>query len=283
MDWVDREQWPWEGRMVDVGEGRMHVVDVGSGPTVLFVHGTPTWSFEWRHQIRALSKEYRCVAADHLGFGLSERPTDAEYRPEDHARRLQRLVEVLGLDRFTLVVHDYGGPIGLPLALEPGRVERVVIVNTFAWDLSHWRFTGWLAGTRWFRFLYERANFSVRVILPSAYGDRRKLTPAIYAQYLAPFPDRDGRGRVLWALAKALHGSGAFYRSLWDRRAALTRIPAMLIWGMKDSAFGPPELARWRGALPHAEVVELAGAGHWPHEEEPEAFTAALRRFLGRM
>src|SRR5688572_15338297 len=112
MSWVDREAWPWEGRMVDVGEGRMHVTEVGQGPPILLVHGTPTWSFEWRHVIRELSKTHRCIAPDHLGFGLSDRPADAGYRPEDHARRLQRLVEVLGLERFTLVVHDYGGPIG---------------------------------------------------------------------------------------------------------------------------------------------------------------------------
>jgi haloalkane dehalogenase len=282
MPWVDREQWPWEGRLVDVGEGRLHVTEVGTGPTVLFVHGTPTWSFEWRHLVRALSASFRCVLVDHLGFGQSERPEGAGYRPEDHARRLERLVEVLGLDRFTLVVHDFGGPIGLPLALRPGRVERVVIINTFAWELTDRssRFRGWLIGTALFRWLYRYANFSVRFLAPSAWGDRRKLTPAIQAQYLAPWEDRDGRERVLYALAKALLGSGPFYRSLWERRGALAELPVLLVWGLADHAFGPEYLAVFRAALPHAEVLTLDGAGHWPHEEEPQQVAQAVQRFL---
>jgi haloalkane dehalogenase len=120
------------------------------------------------------------------------------------------------------------------------------------------------------------------VIAPSAYGDRRKLTPAIHRQYLAPFPDADSRGRVLWPLARALLGSSAHYRSLWERREQLRDLPALIVWGLRDSAFRPHQLARWRQALPQAEVVELPAAGHWPHEEEPAEVLAALRRFLDR-
>jgi haloalkane dehalogenase len=283
MSWVDREAWPWEGRMVDVGEGRMCVTEVGQGPPVLLVHGTPTWSFEWRHVIRELSKTHRCIAPDHLGFGLSDRPAGAGYRPEDHARRLARLVDALGLEHFTLVVHDYGGPIGLPLAFAPGKVDRIVILNTWMWDFSDdpgMRRAGWLAGSWLFRMFYKYLNFSVRVLGPSAWGDRKKLTPAIQAQYLAPWPDPDGRERVLWALAYALLGSGAFYRSLWDQREKLRALPALVVWGLKDSAFQPHQLAKWRQVLPDAKVVELPGAGHWPHEEEPEAVISALRDFL---
>src|SRR4029079_8615621 len=96
------------------------------------------------------------------------------------------------------------------------------------------------------RFLYRRLNASLRLIAPSAYGDRRKLTRAIHRQYLAAFPDADGRERVLWALARALLGSSAFYDSLWQRRDRMATIPALVVWGMKDSAFRPAQLARWR-------------------------------------
>jgi haloalkane dehalogenase len=130
------------------------------------------------------------------------------------------------------------------------------------------------------RFLYRRLNASLKLIMPSAYGDRRKLTRAIQAQYLAPFRDADARERVLWALARALTGSAAFYDSLWQRRARLADMPTLVVWGMKDSAFRPDQLARWRSALPHATVVELAHAGHWPHEEAAEAVVDALRSFL---
>jgi haloalkane dehalogenase len=131
------------------------------------------------------------------------------------------------------------------------------------------------------RFLYRRLNASLRLITPSAYGDRKKLTKAIHAQYLNVFPDADSRERVLYALALALTGSAAHYDGLWRRRDALAAIPSLVVWGMKDSAFRPRQLAKWREALPHARVVELAAAGHWPQEEEPEAVLAAVRDFVG--
>jgi haloalkane dehalogenase len=281
--WLDRTAWPWPGRWIDTGEGAQHVVDVGVGPVVLLVHGTPTWSFEWRHVIRALAGSHRVIAVDHLGFGLSDRPAGAGYRPEDHARRLAALVEALGLTSFDLVVHDFGGPIGLGLALEGDRVRRVVIVNTWLWsfegDAAMWRRAG-VAGSAVGRWLYRWVNLSLRVIAPSAWGDRRKLTPAIQAQYLAPFVDRDARVRVLWALAAALRGSSAFYEGLWARRDALARRDVLLVWGLKDSAFQPHLLARWREALPRAQVLALPDAGHWPHEEAPGEVGRAIVGFL---
>ena len=156
-----------------------------------FVHGTPTWSYEWRHLIRALSPGRRCVAPDLLGFGLSDRPQGVAYSPEAHAAVLAAFVERLELGRFTLVVHDFGGPIGLPLCLDrPERVRRLVLVNTWMWPLDDdpaLRRKARLASSALGRALYRRWNASLRLIMPHAYGDRRKLTPWIHRQYLAPF------------------------------------------------------------------------------------------------
>jgi haloalkane dehalogenase len=139
-----------------------------------------------------------------------------------------------------------------------------------------------LAGTGLYRFLYRRANLSLKVLTPYAYGDKRKLTPAIHAQYLDRFPDADSRERVLWALARALLGSSAHYASLWNRRAELARLPTLIVWGLKDRAFPRSFPEKWKTALPEARVAAIAGAGHWPHEEEPEAVLGALRGFLER-
>ncbi len=223
------------------------------------------------------------IALDHLGFGLSERPADASYTPEAHAARFRAFVDSLGLSRFTLVVHDFGGPIALPVALDdPGRVSRLVVLNSWMWsfaeDREMARRAGMVSGA-FGRFMYRRLNASLRLVTPSAYGDRRKLTRAIHRQYLAAFPDADSRERVLWALARALLGSSAFYDGLWQRRDQLAAIPALIVWGMKDSAFRPTQLARWRTALPQATVVELPGAGHWPHEEEPARVLSEVRSF----
>lgn len=282
--WLDRSQYPFEVRSIALTDGTMSYVDQGSGEVLLFVHGTPTWSFEYRHLINNLAQRYRCIAPDHLGFGLSARPAEFTYTPRAHAAALREFVDRLGLDRYTLLVHDFGGPIGLPLALDrPSRVARVILINTWAWPIDDdprmargARLIGGAIG----RFLYRHANASLRLIMPSAYGDRKKLTPSIHAQYLNVFRDRDARVRVLHTLANALLGSRAHYQSLLDRLGALRQMPVLIIWGMKDTAFQPYQLERWRALVPNAVVVAVPGAGHWPHEEEPAAVIAAIERFL---
>lgn len=282
--WVDRSAYPFQSRFVEIRPGSfMHYIDEGAGDVILFVHGTPTWSFEWRDAIRHLSRHHRCIAADHLGFGLSSRPTDFEYTPESHSRVLREFVERLGLASITLVVHDFGGPIALPLALEtPGLVRKLVVLNSWMWSLNDdpdMKRAGRIAGGTVGRLLYRYANFSLRVVTRNAYADRQKLTPAIHAQYLAPFPDADSRGRVLWPLAQAILGSSEYYDSLWHRRERLAGIPVLIIWGTKDPAFKPHMLERWRSIVPSARVVELP-VGHWPHEESPADVTEALRDFV---
>ena len=168
-------------RYLQTRYGRMHYLEEGppspqasarQARTLLFVHGTPTNSYEYRHLIASLSATHRCIAPDHLGFGRSDRPAGFSYTPEAHAEVLREFAGALGLGRFTLVVHDFGGPIGLPLALDEGScVDRVILMNTWAWPLDDdhkmargARFIAGGAG----RFLYKYANASLRLIMPSA-------------------------------------------------------------------------------------------------------------------
>jgi haloalkane dehalogenase len=284
--------YPFTSRFQALTAGRMHYVDegptfpgasAGKAPaTLLCVHGTPTWSYEYRHVINALRGRHRCIAPDHLGFGRSDRPPTFAYTPEAHAAALSEFVDRLGLDRYTLVVHDFGGPIGLPLVVGSG-VDRVVLMNTWAWPLDDdpkmargARLIGGGAG----RWLYKYANASLRLIMPSAYGDRKKLTRAIHRVYLDVFRDREARVLVLHALARSLLASRAHYQSLLDRIGGLGRLPVLIIWGMKDSAFRPDQLERWRSLLPEARVVQIDEAGHWPHEEDPARVIAEIERFL---
>ena len=195
-EWVDRELYPFAPHSLEVlGEGTLNYLDESpadprQGP-VVFVHGTPTWSFEWRHLVGGLKDSYRCLAADHLGFGLSERPFGAEYTPEAHARRFRAWIEALDLRDITLVVHDFGGPIALPIALEqPGRVSRLIVLNSWMWSFvgdPHIERGARILGRAFGRWLYRAFNASLRIITPSVYADRKKLTRRIHAQYLAPF------------------------------------------------------------------------------------------------
>ena len=283
-DWLDRSAYPFQRHDLVLPEGRMHYVDEGEGEPVLFVHGTPTWSFEYRALINAVRGSRRAIAPDHLGFGLSERPTGFAYTPEAHARALEAFVDRLGLERFALVVHDFGGPIALPLALaRPERITQLVVMNSFMWPLDadpgivkNAAFTASELG----RLLYRHANAALHQLMPNAYFDRRRLTPEIHRQYVSVFGDGRSRERVLWKLAGSLLGSGDHYARLWQRREALREIPALLIWGMQDNTFTPRHLARWQRALPNARTLEVANAGHWPHEEQPQLVAGALRCFL---
>lgn len=285
--WVDRQAYPFQSRYQPLSAGEMHYVDEGGGDPVLLVHGTPTWSFEYRHLINALSKHHRCIAPDHLGFGLSERPAGFAYTPEAHAAALGEFVDRLGLDRVTLVVHDFGGPIGLPLALRlQSVVARIVVLNSWAWPLDDdpemvraARLVGGAVG----RWLYQYANIEFRLIVPSAYGDRRKLTSAILRQYSSAFDDRPARGQVLHTLATALLGSRAHYQSVLEGMPTLRALPVLIVWGLKDSFFKPHYLARWQQLLPEAKVVTLPKAGHWPHEEEPARVIEEIARFLNQV
>ncbi|RYZ03654.1 MAG: alpha/beta fold hydrolase [Myxococcales bacterium] len=285
-DWLDRQQFPFRSRWLDTSQGTLHHLDEGpeDGQVVLLVHGTPSWCFEYRHLIAELSRTRRVIAFDHLGFGLSERPSAFDYTPEAHTLVLRELVTRLALGRFSLVVHDYGGPIALPIATEePERIESLVVLNSWMWPLgedAELARAARFAGSRLGRFLYRWLNASLRLLMPRAYADRRKLTPQIHAQYLAPFRERDARVRVLWTLAKALTRSAPSLSRLWQSRAALSQLPALIVWGSDDELLPPRLLSRLREGLPQAQVHALSGVGHWPQEEAPDHVAALLQGFL---
>ena len=281
--WLDRSLYPFTTRTFDTPDGRMSYVDEGDGPPVVLVHGTPTWSFLYRSLITSLRPQHRVIAVDHLGFGLSDKPPAAPYRPEDHARRLGALIDSLGLSDITLVVHDFGGPIGIAAALERiERIERVVVMNSFLWPLDSdpsIRRAGAIAGSWIGRVLYRYLNFSVKVLLPAGFQDRSGLTPHVRDHYAGPFATPDERMGT-WAFARALLAESAWYQRLWDRRRELADKPMLLAWGMKDPAFGPAYLDRWRDAFPHATVRQFHRSGHFVAEEVPGELGTAAGDFI---
>jgi haloalkane dehalogenase len=280
--WLDRDAYPFASHWVEIDGARMHYVDEGHGPTVLMVHGTPTWSFLYRHLVRALRDRYRCVVPDHLGFGLSDKPAGDAYRPQDQARRLGAFVDALGLKDVALVVHDFGGPIGLGWALEhPDAVRRLVVFNTWMWSFAgerRYERVGRLLASRLGRVLYERLGASLNLLFRRAIADRARYTKAVHAQYAGPQRETAAR-HATWIYARELMGSSAWYDGLWQRRERLAGIPALLIWGLKDPAFATA-LPRWRTVFRDAEVVELPDVGHAPPEERGPESAALIARFL---
>ncbi len=283
-EWLDTAEYPFSGRRFVTADGAMHYVDEGTGDPVLFVHGTPTWSFLFRRLVSRLAGTRRAIAIDHLGFGLSEKPDSAPYEPKDHSARLTRLLDGLDLTNVTMVAHDFGGPIGLAAAMaRPERIERLVLLNTWMWPLSDdanivrgARLTSGAMG----RLLYRYLNFPVRVLMPGFFGNKRALRREVHRHYGKPLGTPADR-EAAWTFARSLLGASDWYAQLWEQRDAIRSKPMALIWGMKDPGFGPRYLQRWRSEFPHAEVHELPESGHFVPEEEPEKVGTLLERILG--
>jgi haloalkane dehalogenase len=278
-EWLDRDLYPFAAHRFAADGGEMHYVDEGEGPPVVFVHGNPTWSFQFRTAIRELSPTHRCVAPDHLGFGLSDKPAGWSYRPTEHAANFARFMADLDLTGVTLVVGDWGGPIGLSWALDhPERVRHIVITNTWFWsvrgDLYYWGFSTLMGGPVG-RFLIRRRNAFARDVLRAAFADKTKLTPQIHEHYLAPLAD-PGQRTGTWVLPRHIMASSGWLSGLWRRRSVLAGIPMSVLWGTEDIAFRDKELRRWAAAFPHASVDRLP-VGHFIAEEDPQALIDVIR------
>jgi haloalkane dehalogenase len=283
---LDVARYPFTSHFVEVDGGLMHYVDEGEGPPIVLVHGNPTWSFLYRRLVVDLARDHRCVAPDHLGFGLSDLPPEDARLPVAHAARFAALMGSLelGAPPVTLVVHDWGGPIALSWALDhPELVSRVVVLNSWLWPLNserYYRVLGGLVASPLGRLLFTRTQFFARLVVPAWFGDRSRLTQAVHRHYLAPMEER-ARRHVAWVLAREVLGSAAWLEELWARRDALARLPLLFVWGMQDLAFREEELRTWLRAFPRAEALRLGWAGHFVPEEAPDALARAVRDFAG--
>jgi len=282
--WLDSILYPFRHHTFELPAGYMHYVDEGSGEAIVFVHGTPTWSFVWRQQIKQLSRNFRCIALDHLGFGLSAKPADHEfsYTPEAHAENLENLIEHLQLKNITLVVHDFGGPIGLRYALRhPENVKNLVILNTWVWSLEHEKsiikVSKFLSGSIG-RFMYLQLGFSPRILLPRGYNNRKHLTRDIQQHYLKPFTSPQARLGT-WKFATALHESAAYFDQLWQQREKLRSINKLILWGEKDALLPLHFLNTWTQEFPDARKTTYK-AGHFVQEERGGEVADAIQKFI---
>ncbi len=284
-DWVSDEFYPFTSRFFTTSDGHeMHYVDEGQGPAIVFVHGNPTWSFEFRHLIDGLRSEYRCIAADHIGFGLSSRSDRREdYFPGAHAERLTQLLESLDIKDATLFMVDWGGPIGLDFARrQPERVGKLVITNTWCWPVSRDPYYIFFSSTMRSplgQFLIKRFNFFVNRVMTMAIGNKAAMTPEMMAHYRNAQPSSSARAASAAFPGHILRAT-EWMRSIWDERAAFTGKPALILWGMKDIAFRRKELERWKSELSDFTAHEFEDCGHFIAEEAPERVIPVLRAFL---
>lgn len=276
--WVPTDLYPFQSRFIEIDNHRVHYIDEGSGPTLLFVHGNPTWSFLYRDIVRRLRGRFRCIAVDHPGFGLSTAAAGYDYLPASHAHVLEALVESLELTDFTVMVQDWGGPIGLWVAgRHAPQVRGLVIGNTWAWpidgDPRFERFSSIMGGSIG-GFAIRHFNAFVNVMIPMN-TKRKKLSAEVMAAYRGPFPTRDSRWPTR-VFPREIRGSSAFLAQVEQGLAALSERPVLIVWGDRDVAFLARERERFEQTFPSHRTVPLPGSGHYIQEDAPEEIADAI-------
>lgn len=280
--------YPFEPRRFRTPQGAaLSYVDEGpQGPeAALMVHGNPTWSFYYRNLVRELSPFVRCVAPDHVGMGLSDKPAGYRYTLASRIADLEALVDSLGLERVHLIVHDWGGPIGLGAAVRnPGRFASIVIQNTaaFASDRIPSRIALCrvpVAGQVLVRGLNGFAAPAAGMAMAS-----RALTAAERAGYLYPYGS--WRTRIgVWSFVRdipmeAAHESRPALEEVERGLPRLSGIPKLILWGGRDFCFDDTFLNRWLGIYPDARVQRLGQAGHYVLEDGGPPAVAAASSFI---
>ncbi|WP_069161286.1 alpha/beta fold hydrolase [Nocardia altamirensis] len=281
--WVDDELFPFQSRFVAIDGHTIHYIDEGSGPTLLFLHGNPTWSFVYRDVIDALRDQFRCIALDYPGFGLSSARPDHRHLPEDHIQVVTSFVDAMALSEVTLVAHDWGGPIGLAtVAQRPAVFERLVLTNTWGWPTGDPKahIASHVMGGPLGRLLIRQFNVFVEATIPL--GHRlRKLTVEEMSHYRKALatPDRRNASAVL---PRCITASRALLADVEASLSDLASLPTLIIWGNADVVFGDKDRRRWEQLFPDHHTVIVDGAGHFVQSDAPDRFAAAIRDWRGK-
>lgn len=280
--WLNKEEYPFESNYLQTEHGKIHYIDEGQGDIMLFVHGTPAWSFLYRNYIKEFSKTHRCIALDHLGFGLSDKPREFEGTPQAHAQNLNLLIEHLSLKNITLVVHDFGGPIGLSYAIaHPENVKNIVLFNSWLWSTSEDKDAqkiNKILHSSLGNFIYLNTNFSPSVLFKKAFYDKKKLSKSIHKHFKKPFPNKKSRYGLL-NIGKSLIGSSAWYEEQWQQVNAIKDKPFLILWGAKDDFIKTKQLEKWQRQLSNHKTIQYQ-AGHFVQEEKPLESIQEIKKWL---
>ena len=267
-------------RFMDLDGARVHYVDEGAGSILLLLHGNPSWSFLYRKIIASLKSDFRCVALDYPGYGMSKAPPGYGFTPREHSAILEQFVDRLRLKDVTMMVQDWGGPIGLGFAgRRPELVRRLVIGNTFAWpleDVFRIRAFSWIMGGPIGRALTSAFNFVPRFFF--ARGLAQRVAPEVRAMYLAPWQDR-GRRTAATVAPRQLIKASTYLREVEANLNKLADRPTLIVWGKADFAFGECERSRFEQIFPQHQTVLFDNASHFLQEDEGERIAEAIRNF----
>jgi len=268
-----------------------HYLDEGSGESVVMLHGNPTWSFYYRFLVKGLSPKYRCLVPDHIGCGLSEKPdkTRYDFRLNSRVEDLEIFLDRLGIEKdITLILHDWGGMIGMAYAVRHSeRIKRLVILNTAAFFLpKKKRLPIRLQIARNLTFIAGPAilKFNLFAIAALFMAAQKKLDKETKKALIAPYNSPENRLAILKFVQDIpLTPSDYSYSVVSNTERNLFRLrnkPMLICWGMKDFVFDADFLLQWRLRFPDARVYRFSQAGHYILEDIPEKVLKHINQFL---
>jgi haloalkane dehalogenase len=281
--WVNPILYPFTSHFMELDGHTIHYLDEGprDAPILLWLHGNPAWSFEFRHLITALSPAFRCIAPDMPGFGLSSPAANYDFLPEQHVGVLDQFIKELDLQGIVSYHHDWSGPIGLALASRNAhRWRGLVIGSTWARpDIGGFqRFSAQMLDNAFGRYLVRRHNIFIERFLSIGH-ELRKPTPDELEHYRGPFPDAVARDRY-HLLNRHIVKGHQFLSEVQKGLVKLAHLPALLTWPDKDIAFPVSEMHRFQQIFKRNRVVMLHGAGHFSPEDAPEQIVLAIRSWV---
>lgn len=279
-----RALYPFAQNRFEVPGGAINYVDEGSGPAVLMLHGNPTWSFYYRRLIAALRVNHRVIVPDHIGCGLSEKPQQYPYRLQNHINNLAALVRHLGIAEADLIVHDWGGAIGMGYAVRREvRVRRIVVLNTAAF----------LSPNVPLRIAINKlplvGDVAIRRLngfagLATVIAVEKPMAPDVRAGFLLPYQnyhDRVANLRFVQDIPmRPSHPTWPLVEQIGQQIGMFAETPMQILWGGKDWCFDDTFLREWMQRFPHAAVTRFDDAGHYVLEDAHEEIVPRVARFL---
>jgi len=288
-----KTEYPFTGKYLDLDGLKYHYLDEGSGPPVIMVHGNPSWSFYYRNLVKALSSEHRCIVPDHIGCGFSDKPGDDryDYTLSSRVADLERLIDSLNLqEKITLVVHDWGGMIGMNWAVRhPERIAKLVILNTAAFSLPQAKpfplalrlcrdsFIGTLLIRGFNAFAAGAAAVGCRI---------NPMPPELRRLYCLPYDSWQNRIATLRFVQDIpLQSGDRCYDLVCSTAAGLEQfrqLPMLILWGERDFVFDGHFLAEWRARFPAATVHSWQDGGHYILEDVKAEAVPLIINFLAQ-
>ncbi len=278
-----QKEYPFPSHEMPIGRNTMHYLDEGEGDPILFVHGNPTWSYMYRHEIKKLREDFRCIAPDHIGMGLSTKPQHYAYRLAVHIDNLVHLITELKLTNIHLVVHDWGGPIGLGAAIRlPHRFSSLTITNTACFRLPSAHYLIRLAQLPFIgEILVRSLNLFTFGTLCFFAHDPTVMSDEVRDGYLFPYDNWNNRVAIARFVQdiplEKTHPSYDTLKFLEEHLTTLKHLPVQYIWGDEDTVFPPSHIELFHKFLAPGPVHRFAEEHHLLHEEAADAIIPLIK------